>query len=337
MVSVSREIWGRIDGNDVARYILSEDELSVSLISFGASVQRIVYRGLDMVISLPEPELYRKYAMACFGAVVGRYAGRIAGGRFSIDGREYRLTRNEKGNHLHGGKHGFGTRLWESRTTGDPADGVTFSLLSPDGDEGYPGEMNVSVTYRVTSGHCLGISYEAFSSRDTVINLTNHCYFNPNGVIPPSPGRQNADSLPDNRDIEMTILADSVVELSGGLPTGRLLPVEGTGFDFRSPRKLARDRDISSPEDDSGFDHTFVFLPHEPEQPVAVAAGLRSGVRISCYTDQPGAQLFTLGNPGSVFAFETQHFPDSPHHPEFPDTVLRAGDIFRSETVYQFS
>ena len=332
---ITEENWGKIAKNKtVSRYTLSNGELSVSVINFGATVQRIVYRGQEMIFSLPEARLYQKFSFGCIGAVVGRYAGRIAGGRFTLDGKEYRLTRNLKGNHLHGGRHGFNTKLWESRVIGN--DCVEFTLLSPDGEEGYPGNLNVSVSYHVTDDNSLTVSYEAHSDRDTVINLTNHCYFNPNGVDSTFPKKQESDE-PDNRDVSLMIDADRIVELNGEIPTGRLLPVEGTVFDFRTPRKLAVMAENLPDESFSGYDHTFALNHCDPEQPIAVARGLRSNITIKIFTDQPAVQLFTMGNPGNAFALETQHFPDSPNHPEFPSTVLRAGESFRSRTVYRFS
>ncbi len=332
MTTITRNSFGKISGREILRYTLSDDALSVSVMPYGASVQRIVYRGRDMILSLPEAELYPKFSAGCIGAVVGRYAGRIADGRFTLDGREYRLSRNQGGNHLHGGRHGFHTKRWSGGIAEDADGGVKFTLLSPDGDEGYPGNLRVSVTYRLTDGDCLAIAYEASCDRDTVLNLTNHCYFNPNGVDNSPPALRRHDES-DNRDIEMTIFADRVVELDREIPTGRLLPVEGTAFDFRALRRLADGADASF----RGYDHTLLFSPHAPEQPVASARGMKSGVRIDCFTDQPAVQLFTMGNPGSLFAFETQHLPDSPNHPDFPSTVLKAGEVFRSETRYRFT
>ena len=185
---------------------------------------------------------------------------------------------------------------------------------------------------RSASAEKSGITFRAVSDRDTVINLTNHSYFNPNGIDT----RFSLFRKPpktDNRDVQLFINADHTLKLDGNdIPTGKQLPVDGTPFDFRTPKMLADD-DPSH----GGFDHTFVLNPHETEQPVAFATGLKSGVTIECFTDQPAVQLFTLGNPGGAFALETQHFPDSPNHPEFPGTVLRAGEIFTSTTKYRFS
>jgi Galactose mutarotase and related enzymes len=336
MVNLSKEPWGTIDGREMTKYTMVRGDLSVSLINLGAAVQRIVYRGMDMIVSLPEAALYDKFRVACIGATVGRYAGRIADGKIVLDGKEYRLTQNPDGNHLHGGKKGFNTRIWNGEIVESGNGSVRFTLLSPDGEEGYPGSLMVSVTYSVTDDCGLCIEYEARSDKDTVLNLTNHCYFNPNGLGETFP--EHRDDQPDNSDVALMIRADRVLECNeGGIPTGMMLPVDGTPFDFRDARRLKVDIQEFPGEPFSGYDHTFVLKPHDPFQPVAVAEGLKSGVRIEFLTDQPGAQLFSLGNPGSVFALEMQHYPDSPNHPAFPTTMLRAGEVFRSKTIYRFS
>lgn len=338
MNTITEENWGKISGNrNVKRYTISNGALAVSFINFGAIVQRIEFNGLDMVVSLPEPKLYEKFAIGCIGATVGRYAGRISEGRFSIDGKEYQLTQNQNGNHLHGGENGFHTRLWDSRIIeSDAGKCVEFTLFSPDGEEGYPGNLKVSVIYRITDENGLEITFQATSNQDTIINLTNHSYFNPNGMQNNFPEYRNP-SKTDNSHVELTIHSDHVLELNGQIPTGNLTPVEGTPFDFRKPRVLVCDMDGIPGESLGGYDHTFVLNPHRPEQPVASAKGLKSGVTVEFFTDQPGAQLFTMGNPGMAFAFEAQHLPDSPNHPNFPSTLLRAGDIFRSRTEYRFA
>ncbi len=339
MKTITEENWGRISGNrKVKRYTITNGELSVSVINLGATVQRMIYQGMDMAVSLPEPKLYEKFSIGCIGATVGRYAGRIAGGQFSIDGTEYRLTQNQNGNHLHGGKKGFHTRLWNSRIAdSDKGECVEFTLLSPDGEEGYPGSLNVSVVYRVTDANGLEITFSAVSDRDTIINLTNHSYFNPNGIDTGFPGFRKPPKS-DNSSVELTINADYILELNeNGIPTGNFISVNNTQFDFRTPRILVSDMEGVPGKTLGGYDHTFVIGQHGAEQPVAVAKGLESGVTIEFFTDQPGAQLFTMGNPGMTFAFEAQHFPDSPNHPDFPNTVLRAGECFRSTTEYRFS
>lgn len=337
MNNMIKEDWGRTsDGSEIFRWTVSGDRLSVSFINFGATVQSIVYQGrldrLNIAASLPDVSLYEKLSKACIGATVGRYAGRIANGRFKIDGREYQLTQNQRGNHLHGGESGFGAKVWEGHEFSDQnGTGVEFTRFSPDGEEGYPGNLTVTVRYTVTRDDCLEIAYRAVSDRDTVINLTNHTYFNPNGMMLGEP-----QFYGDNRTVELKIDADCVLEIADELPTGRLLPVDGTPFDFRTPKPIARDMP-NAPETADGYDHTFVFRHAGTDAPVAAAYGVKSGIRIECFTDQPGAQLYTMGNPGFAFAWEPQHFPDSPNHPDFPGTLLRAGEEFHSRTMYRFS
>ena len=330
---VKEENWGRISGGRIAkRFTLSNGDLSVSLIDYGASVQRIVYRGMDMALSLPEASLYEKFRFGCIGATVGRYAGRVAEGRFCIDGTEYRLTRNHKGNHMHGGEQGFNTKLWEGRITDNNR--VQFTLISPDGEEGYPGNLEVSVTYSLSEGNRLEILFGAVSDRDTIINLTNHCYFNPNGIDTKRHIFRKPPAT-DNRDTELFIEAERVLELGdNGLPTGKLLPVDDTSFDFRTQRPIAGGA-YETPA--GGYDHTFALCGHNDEEPVAVAKGVKSGVSIGFFTDQPAVQLYTMGNPGNIFALEAQRFPDSPNHSEFPSAVLRAGEKYSGSIAYVFS
>ena len=337
MHPIIEENWGKVRGQQVKRYTLASDRLSVSIINFGATIQRITYGGKDMIVSLPDAETYARLSRGCIGATVGRYAGRINGGRFSLDGTAYQLTRNQDGHHLHGGNTGFGAKLWDNAETVsfDGGAELRLRLFSPDGEEGYPGDLHVSAVFRVTEDDTLTVAYQAeVSKKDTIVNLTNHCYFTPNGF--------SRRSGTDNRDVELMMDADHILELNHLIPTGKLLPVDGTPFDFRIPKPVSRDM-ADDEETASGYDHTFVFrhpdVYRHPDlsKPSVVAYGVKSGIQIECFTNQPGAQLFTMGNPGDAFALETQHFPDSPNHPDFPSTRLRVGDKFSSETVYRFS
>ena len=327
MHPIIEENWGKVHGQQVKRYTLASDHLSVSVINFGATIQRITYGGKDMIVSLPDAETYARLSRGCFGATVGRYAGRINGGRFSLDGTVYQLTRNQDEHHLHGGNEGFGAKLWDNAETVsfDSGAELRLHLFSPDGEEGYPGDLHVSAVFRVTEDDTLTVTYQAeVSKKDTIVNLTNHCYFTPNGFI-----RRSGS---DNRDVELMMDADYMVELNRLIPTGRLLPVDGTPFDFRIPAPIAREEGPAE-----GYDHTFVFRHPDLSKPSVVAYGVKSGIRIECFTNQPGAQLFTMGHPGDAFALEPQHFPDSPNHFDFPSTRLRVGDKYTSETVYRFS
>ncbi len=236
MHPIIEENWGKVRGQQVKRYTLASDRLSVSVINFGATIQRIIYSGRDMIVSLPDAETYARLSRGCIGATVGRFAGRINGGRFAIDGTEYQLTRNQDGHHLHGGNEGFGARFWDKAETdvSDSGAELRLHLFSPDGEEGYPGHLTVTAVFRVTEDDKLAVSYHAgVSERDTVINLTSHCYFAPNGF--------SRHAAADNRDVELMMDADYVVELNRLIPTGRLLPVDGTPFDFRIPAPIARE------------------------------------------------------------------------------------------------
>ena len=253
------------------------------------------------------------------GATVGRYANRIAGGRFSIGAKQYLLNKNDGANHLHGGIKGFNRFVWQAYENGD---GITFSRLSPDGEEGYPGNLRVSVNIRWRS-HILSIFYRAECDSDTVINLTNHSYFNLSG-----------EATIKNHILQLNsglfFLNDS-----GCLPTGAVLPVNGTVMDFRAPRKIG----------DYNYDNSFSLKSGL----VGTAFARDTGIKLTVRTTEPGVQLYTakafpdiVGKGGQKYGalcglcLETQHFPDSPNHPAWPSTILRRGEIFESSTTYQF-
>lgn len=253
------------------------------------------------------------------GAVVGRFANRIGGARFALNGREYRLRANEGENQLHGGAVGFSHRLW----TVEAASGerAVFTLESPDGDEGYPGSLRVRVSY-VLQGASLRIVYEALSDADTVCSLTNHSYFNLAGHASGSAAGQ-----------ELCIEADAYTPVDASLiPTGEIAPVVGTALDFRCMRPIG-----------SGYDHNFVLRGG------VHARSAESGITMAVTTTMPGLQLYTAGvlterrgKGGAVYArghgfcLETQHFPDAPNKPWFPSPLLRSGEHYRQETVFAF-
>lgn len=283
-----------------------------------------------------------------FGCIVGRYGNRIAGGKFSLDGVAYALaTNNAPGGvpcHLHGGKVGFDKKVWHAdpvRKSG--ARGIRLRHRSPDGDEGYPGNLDVAVTYWLTDANELRIEYEATTDKATPVNLTNHSYFNLKGE---GEGDVNAHVL--------EIAASRFTPVTKGLiPTGELRPVEGTPFDFRTPRPIgerlgAEDEQLAF---GGGYDHNFVL----DKEPGAFSLAARvyepaSGRTLEVWTTEPGIQFYggnfldgTLaGKSGKTyvhrggFCLETQHFPDSPNQPGFPSTILRPGETYRSATVYRF-
>ncbi|HUE71413.1 MAG TPA: aldose epimerase family protein [Pirellulaceae bacterium] len=276
-----------------------------------------------------------------FGSTVGRYGNRIAGGKFTLDGQEYKLATNNGPNHLHGGIKGFDAVVWkgEEVKTADSV-GVKFSYTSKDGEEGYPGTLHVTATYTLTNANEMRIDYAATTDKPTVLNLTNHCYWNLGGA--------GSGQILEH---VLTIHADKYLPIDAtSIPTGELADVKGTPMDFTSPHKIgARIGELKQPPHQTkGYDHCYVLRGQEGKlSPCAFAHDPASGRTMEISTTEPGVQLycgnFLDGGEGTggykqhdAFCLETQHFPDSPNQPEFPSTVLRPGETFRSTTVHKF-
>jgi aldose 1-epimerase len=281
---------------------------------------------------------------AYYGPIVGRYANRIGGAKFTLEGQEYQLAANNRPNHLHGGPTGFYTRLWdiEPFNRADGA-GAVLRYTSPDGEEGYPGTVQVEVTYTLTNNNEIVLDYRATTDKTTHINLTSHAYFNLAG----SNGKTHVDHL-------LTINASRYTPTDNTLiPTGVIAPVEGTPLDFRRPTRIGDRLEVDHPEIrlGNGFDHNFVI--DRAGDGLELAARVfepTSGRVMEVLTTEPGIQFYSgnwgqsiPGRNGASFpkwgglALETQHFPDSPNKPNFPSTVLRPGEEYRSTTVYRFS
>lgn len=331
-------------GAEVHRISLGDATLRVSILTFGGAVERIEMpdragHSANVVLGLDSLDGYQ-HRSPHFGALPGRFANRIAGGRFVLDGVEHCLACNDGPNALHGGPDGFGKRVWSIEDDGDRH--VTLGLLSPDGDGGYPGTLHVRVTYTV-DGPEMRIDYRAWTDRPTVLNLTNHSYFNLAG--------EGSGSVLGHR---LQVEADAFLPVTASsIPTGELRPVAGTPFDFRAPTPIGQRIREADPQIlyGRGYDHTWVLRP---------GTGLRQAVRLhepvsgrtlDVLTTQPGVQVYTgnqltgsLSGPsgrsyrqGDAVCFETQHFPDSPNQPAFPSTVLRPGEEFVSATVFRFT
>jgi aldose 1-epimerase len=296
----------------------------------------------DVVLGYDSLKSYQKKGEPFFGATIGRYGNRIGKGRFSLDGRDYQLQLNDGVNTLHGGFDGFFAQVWDAKKVNDQTLELTY--LSKDGEAGYPGNLIVKVTYELTNNHELKISYNASTDKSTVVNLTNHAYFNLNGA--------GDATITDHL---LTIDADSYTPVDSILiPTGKIENVAGTPFDFNIPTKIgARINDTNAQlKFGKGYDHNFVLRKAEGLQKVASVSSEKTGIVMDILTEEPGLQFYS-GNfltgaehdgkgqrsypHRSAFCLETQHFPDSPNQPSFPSTVLKPGEDYHTVTVYKFS
>jgi aldose 1-epimerase len=338
------------DGHEVVVYTLTNrNGVEARITNYGATLVSLKVpdrhgKLADVVLGYDSYEGYLGNS-PYIGAIVGRYANRIARGRFTLNGVEYKLAVNNGENHLHGGKVGFDRVLWEAKAS-KSADGMalTLSYLSRDGEEGYPGNLSVRVTYTLTNSNALRIDYYATTDKDTLVNLTQHSYFN-------LAGQGNGDILGH----QLTINADSFTPVdAGSIPTGELRSVKGTPFDFTTPTAIGA-RINQSDEQlgfGKGYDHNFVLngKPGTLRQAARVFEPTTGRV-MEVWTTEPGVQLYTgnfldgskVGKDKKVYqvhyglCLETQHFPDSPNKPKFPSAVLRKGQTYTTTTVYRFS
>ncbi|MCX7817883.1 MAG: galactose mutarotase [Kiritimatiellae bacterium] len=353
-MTVTSQPWGEADGRRVQLFTLDNGRgLKMRVTNYGGIIVSLEVpdrdgRPADVVLGFDRLADYLA-GHPYFGALIGRYGNRIAGGRFVLDGVEYRLaTNNAPGGipcSLHGGLRGFDKAVWEAEPVRERnAVGLRLRHTSRDGDEGYPGTLRVTVHYWLTADHALRITYEAITDKPTPVNLTQHSYFN-------LAGHDGGPIL----DHELQILADRFTPIDAGLiPTGELRPVEGTPMDFRTPTRIGAR--INQPDEQlrfgGGYDHNWVINgPAGTLRKAAVVHEPRSGRVMEVFTTEPGLQFYSgnfldgsnVGKGGVVyqhrtgFCLETQHFPDSPNKPQFPSTILRPGQTLRSETVYRFS
>ena len=345
--SVTTSEFGQTaDGKTVSKYTLNNGRgITIEVLSLGGIMHSVNLpdrngKTVNVSANLETVADYEK-SRPFFGALVGRYGNRIAAGKFSLDGQEYTLTKNNGPNSLHGGKMGFDTVVWDVQTfRGINAVGLVLKYVSKDGEEGYPGTLNATVTYTL-SGNKWTIDYTATTDKATVVNLTNHTFWNLAG-------------FPNtNHDHILTLNAGHYLPTDNTLiPTGELQPVEGTPFDFLTPHKIGeRINQVEGAHFAGGYDHCFVLNQRRPGRSAfcALVHEPASGRTMRIDTTEPGVQFYA-GNflNGSLkanghayekhgaFCLETQHFPDSPNQPKFPSTVLRPGQIYRSATVHTF-
>lgn len=340
--------WGAMpDGEPIQLFTLTNNAgRSVKVMTWGAAVTSVMMPDRDgnlaeMVLGLDTAEDYIARSRN-FGATIGRYAGRIAGGKFPLDGRIVQLETGGSANSSHGGPVGFGKRNWTGRAaSSSEGPGVAMTLVSADGDQGFPGEMTITVVYRLTHDDRLTLNFTATTTNPTVLNPTHHGYFNLSG-----------DAEKGVLDHVVTIDADAFTAFDAGkFVTGEIRPVAGTPLDFRTPKAIGRDLAVADEQMTigGGYDHNFVIR--------GAMGTLRRAVRIDhpgsgrsmeLWTTEPGVQMYTansvemIGRGGAAYhphcgvAFEPQHYQNSPNHPEFPTTVLRPGQTFRSASEYRF-
>jgi aldose 1-epimerase len=355
--SITKEPFGTANGQQVFRYTLTNSHgMRVRILTYGGIVQTIEVPDrhghfTNVALGFPTTADYVAHNNPgpYFGAIIGRYANRIAKGTFTLDGKTYHLPINNPPNSLHGGFKGFDTKVWTVEGTDKDKDSVSLrlSLVSPDGDQGYPGRLTAHVSYTLTNRNEIRVNYRATTNAPTIVNLTNHSYFNLSG--------EGSGTIYGEK---MFINASHYTPVDSTLiPTGEIAPLAGTPLDFSKPTPIgARIRDnFEQLVFGRGYDHNFVLnRPAGDTTSLELAARVTdpaSGRVLELFTDQPGMQFYSgnfldgtlYGTSGHEyrqsdgFALETQHFPDSPNHPNFPSTVLRPGQVYRTTTVYRFS
>ncbi|MFI8377969.1 aldose epimerase family protein [Leeuwenhoekiella sp. NPDC079379] len=349
--SITKTDFGKLDSITVDKYkLVNVNGMEVDIITYGGIITSLKAPGKDstfqdVVLGFDNLAQYTSGNPPFFGAIIGRYGNRIAKGKFSLDGTEYQLPTNDGPNSLHGGA-GFDKVIWtaEEVKDGDTV-GLKLTYLSKDGDQGYPGNLQTTVTYTLLSDNTLLIDYEAQTDKTTVVNLTQHTYFNLSGDF-------NKTIL----DTEVMLNADQYLPVDETLiPTGELATVEGTPFDFNTPKLIKTDIDAENDQlaKGKGYDHCWILNGEDGQMRLAATAyDSESGRFLEVETTEPAIQFYTgnfldgtLTQKGgtstyayrSGFCLETQHYPDSPNQPEFPSTVLKPGETYKSQTSFKFS
>ena len=355
-MKVEKSDFGTLgDSTAVSLFTLSNDNgMQVSITNYGGIITSLMVPDKegnieDVVLGFDSLEGYRSdvylQEMPYFGAIIGRYGNRIGNAKFSLDGEEYKLAANNGPNHLHGGLKGFDKVVWEAEEmNGENEVGVKLHYLSADMEEGYPGNLSVDITYTLNNDNELKIDYKATTDKKTVVNLTNHAYFNLTG---------NAER--DILEHEVMINADKYTPVSETLiPTGELAPVEGTPFDFTEPTAVGQriNEDNEQLKFGNGYDHNWVLNGVAGERKLAATVFDPTSSRfMEVFTTEPGIQFYTgnflngkITGKGDVkyeqrygLCLETQHFPDSPNQPEFPSVELNPGETYDTQTTYKFS
>lgn len=339
---------GKVDGKEVKMYVLSnKNGLEATVINYGAKIVSLSVPDkngelTDIVLGHNNLNEYLNSEEPYFGAVCGRTGNRIAKGKFTLDGITYELAINNGPNNLHGGLKGFNAVVWDAKQTDQQTLELTY--LSKDGEEGFPGNLNVKMIYKLTDDNSFDIDYEATTDKATILNLTNHSYFNLSG-----------EGDPTINDHILVMHASNYLPTDDtAIPYGKAEPVKGTPFDFTTPHSIGEriEEDFEQLHFGKGYDHTMVLDKKEDELALAVECfSPKSGIQMNISTTEPGVQIYTgnwmtgnfEGKHGhrypmrAAVCFETQHFPDSINKPEYPSVVLRPGETFKSKTLHRFT
>ncbi len=350
-MSIQKQFFGNLpDGRAVTRYLLqNENGMMAAILDYAGAIQQLCVPDrngwfVDVVGGFESATQYY-YGNGNQGSLIGRFANRIKDASFELDGKTYALAQNNGSNHIHGGVEGFARKLFEATPIDGKEPALQLHYVSPDGEENYPGTLDVTVTYTLTSDNALSIRYLATTDKPTVVNMTNHAYFNLGGCA-------SGTAL----DHELWIDADTYLPTDEGkIPTGELRSVDGTPFDFRTPKTVRRDFDLTN-EDlriGGGFDHCLNFAGGETKESVLRASLYcdKTGIEMKTLTNMPSVQLYSAGgvrnaayplkggypqSPESFICLETQKMPDSIHQPHFTNVVLRPGEVYDYTTVYAF-
>lgn len=340
---ITEKPFGNTDGQAITEYTLTNaNGMQLSVINYGGTITKLTAPGKDgkfgdVVLGYESLDGYLQKANPFFGALIGRYGNRIAKAKFTLDGKAYTLAANNNGNTLHGGNKGYDKVVWTAEKQSDSSLKLTY--LSKDGEEGYPGNLNITVVYTLTADNSVKIDYTATTDKATPVNLTNHAYYN-----------LSAGTDSTILDHELQINANKYTPVDTLLiPTGKIADVKGTPFDFTSSKPIGKD--IAQVK--GGFDHNWVLnKTGNTLEKVATLYHPKSGRVMDVYTTEPGLQFYsgnfldgTLTNTKggakyvqhAALCLETQHFPDSPNQPNFPNTVLKPGETYKTTTVYKFS
>jgi aldose 1-epimerase len=340
---ITQKPFGTFEQKQVSEYtITNANGMQVAVINYGGAVTKLITPDKngtmgDVVTGFESLDGYLQKGDPFFGALIGRYGNRIANAKFTLDGKTYNLAANNYGNSLHGGNKGYDKVYWDIQKQGDSSLRLTYN--SKDGEEGYPGNLNIQVIYTLTADNSLKIDYTATTDKATPVNLTNHCYFNLSA---------GADSTILNHQLELQ--ADKYTPVNDGLiPTGKIENVKGGVMDFTTSKMIGKDLEAVK----GGYDHNWILNKNAGAlEKVATLSESKSGRIMEVFTTQPGIQFYsgnfldgTLTNTKhgqkyvkhAALCLETQHFPDSPNQPSFPNTILKPGETYKQTTVYKFS